>query len=104
MLVCLVPSMKDLHSIVIPRVAAWWNTIAHYMDFEIHEINVIKRKCRDDPEECCTELFVRWIQQQNSWKMLLTILKQIRQLAAVTERIEKDVSQLHLYVISILHV
>ena len=97
---CLVPKMKDLISIVIPRIAARWDTVAHYMEFQIYEINIIKKKCNSDPEECCKELFERWREQQNkydrSWKMLLDILKQIKHLAAVTDMIEREVSQLHL--------
>ena len=98
--------MKDLLTIVVPRVAHEWETLAHYMDFEISGINIIKNKCRDDPEKCCGELLERWFQHRykcdKTWEKLLTILKRIRKLAAVTEKIEKEVSDLQLYVIIII--
>ena len=98
--------MKDLIRIVIPRVAAEWITVAHFMDLEVYEIKTIRVKHRDDPDKCCEELFERWLEQNHecdkSWKVLLDILKQIRRLTAVTEQIEKELSQHHLYVIIVM--
>ena len=98
--------MKDLIDIVIPRVAAEWTTVAHHMDFEVYEIEIIRKKHRDDPEKCCEELFDRWLKQNHecdkNWKVLLDILKKIRKLTAATEQIKKKLSQLHLYVIIVM--
>ena len=95
--------MKDLIHIVIPRVAAKWITVGVYMDFEFSEIEIIKEKHKDDPEKCCMELFKRWLEgyheYDKSWKVLLDILEQIRNLTGATEQIKKELSQLQLYVI-----
>ena len=92
--------MKNLVTIVLPRIAAEWNTVAYYMDFEIAEIKTIREKCREDPEKCCTELLERWLQMESdrSWATLLTVFKQVRNLTAVTEQIENDLQNLQLYV------
>ena len=92
--------MKNLIDIVVPRIAAKWNTVAHFMDFELPEIKIIREKCREDPEECCTELLERWLQRKSdrSWEQLLAVFKQVQNLTAVTEKIENDLKQLQLYV------
>ena len=92
--------MKNLLTIVVPRIAAEWNTVAYYMDFEIAEIKTIREKCREDPERCCTELLERWLQMKSdrNWAALLTVFKQVRNLTAVTEQIENDLKNLQLYV------
>ena len=92
--------MKNMVAIVVPRIAAEWNTVAYYMDFEITEIKIIKEKCREDPEKCCIELLERWLQikPDRNWEMLLTVLKQVRNLTTVTEKIENDLKNLQLYV------
>ena len=97
--------MKNLVTIVVPRIAAEWNTVAYYMDFEIAEIKTIREKCREDPEKCCTELLERWLQMgsDRSWATLLTVFKQVRNLTAVTEKIENDLQNLQLYVDYLLY-
>lgn len=92
--------MKNLVTIVVPRIAAEWNTVAYYMDFEIAEIKTIREKCREDPEKCCTELLERWLQMKSdrNWATLLSVFKQVRNLTAVTEQIENDLKDLQLYV------
>lgn len=92
--------MKDLLSIVVWRIAAEWKIVAYGMDFEIAEVNIIEKKCRDDPEECCVELLKRWLQAKpdKNWEMLLSVLKQVKKLIASSKEIEKDVRKLQLYV------
>ena len=92
--------MKDLLSIVVRRIAADWKTVAIYMDFENAEIKIIGKKCRDDPEECCVELLQRWLQVKpiKNWELLLSVLKQVKNLIASTKEIENDIKKLQLYV------
>ena len=93
--------MKDLLTIVVPRIASEWNDVAHHLNFDISEIKIIREKCREDPEKCCRELFERWLQVESdrkTWKTLLIAFKHIQELTAVTEEIEIDLNILDLYV------
>ena len=97
--------MKDLLTIVVPRVAAEWNDVAHHLNFEIAEIKIIREKCKEDPEKCCKELLEQWLQVESNrktWETLLAAFKSIRKLTAITEQIENDLTNLELYVTIIL--
>ena len=72
--------MKQLLASVVPRIAAEWNKVAHYLEFTIYSIKIIRQKCRDDPEECCCTLLEEWISTDHgvtpkNWNTLLSILK-----------------------------
>ena len=89
------PQMKHLNSIVVPRVAAYWNDIALNLDFTIQATEIISKKCFYDPESCCKELFKQWLisskgKSPKIWSTLLTSLKCMKDLRAVTEEIEKE--------------
>ena len=89
------PTMKQLLTSVVPRIAAEWNKVAHYLEFTIPHIKIIRQKCRDDPEECCCTLLEEWISTDQgvtpkNWTTLLSVLKQIRGLTSACEEIEKD--------------
>ena len=92
--------MRDLVTIVVPRIAAEWNVVAYCMNFEIFEIKIIREKCRGDPEKCCIELLERWLQANScrTWEMLLAMFKQVRNFTTITEIIENDLKRLKLYV------
>ena len=94
--------MKHLNSIVIPRVAAHWREVADYLDYHPSMIQVIDQRWRD-PIQCCQDLFRDWLGAKyekglRNWATLLSTLKQIRILKAVTEEIEKELIDLKLYV------
>ena len=87
--------MKQLLTSVVPRIAAKWDKVAHFMEFSIPSIEIIQRQCRDDPEECCYQLLKKWISTDQgvtpkNWATLLSVLKQIKALANVCNEIEKD--------------
>ena len=87
--------MSLLLKIVIPKVATHWDTLAYYLDFEISRVELIKEKCFNHPEKCCKEVFIRWLNSKEginpkTWEVLLNVLKEITDLTAVTEQIEKE--------------
>jgi len=86
--------MKRLHQLVIHKVAAEWKTIADFLDFESSAISIIQDQCRDNPTKCCAELFREWLHnnrglQSKTWSTLFDALRNVKQLAAVTEEIEQ---------------
>ena len=87
--------MSTLLKIVVPKVAAYWDTIAYYLDIEIPRVDIIREKCSNNPENCCKEVFIHWLTSKEgispkTWKVLLQTLKEITELTAVTEQIEKE--------------
>ena len=87
--------MKQLLTSVVPRIAAKWDKVAHFMEFSIPSIEIIQQQCRDDPEECCYQLLKKWISTDQgvtpkNWTTLLSALKQIRGLTSTCNEIEKD--------------
>jgi len=94
--------MKHLNSLVIPKVAAQWRVVADYLDYHPSMIQVIDQRWRD-PIQCCQDLFRDWLGTNHgvgpkTWTTLLSTFRQIKQLIAVTEGIEKELSELKLYV------
>ena len=93
------PQMKHLISIVVPRVAAYWNKVAFHLEFSIPAVKIISKKFPNDPECCCVELFEQWLSsdegaQPKIWSTLLESLKCIKHLRAATEEIEKELKAL----------
>ena len=87
--------MKHLINIVVPRVAAHWSDVAYNLDFSIPTVQIISKKFQNDPVSCCKGLFEEWLNsskgtQPKIWSTLLTSLKQIEDLQAATEEIEKE--------------
>jgi len=85
--------MKQLLTSVVPRIAAKGDKVAHFMEFSISSIKII-RQCRDDPEECCYQLLKKWIGTDQgvtpkNWATLLSVIKQVKTLANVCNEIER---------------
>ena len=53
--------MKQLLTSVVPRIAAEWDKVAHYLEFSIPTIKVIRQQYRGDLKECCYHLLEEWI-------------------------------------------
>ena len=88
------PTMKQLLTSVVPKIAAKWDKVAHCLEFSIPSIETIQRQYRDDPEECCYHLLEKWISTDQGvtpkdWSTLLSVLKQIKGLTSVCNEIEK---------------
>ena len=92
--------MKDLLTIAVPRLAAKWEQIGYYMDFELYEIDTIKKKCQVDPEKCITELLKRWFEKgcDKSWKTFIALLNDVPKLKAVSQEIKEHLMQMSMYV------
>ena len=89
------PTMKQLLTSVVPRIAAEWDEVAHYLEFTIPSIKIIRQQGRDDPKKCCRYLLEEWISTDQgmtpkNWTTLLSVLKQIKELTSVCNEIEKD--------------
>ena len=89
--------MKLLRKIVIHRIAASWEVVADYLEYEPEDKQLIRKKKHDDPEGCCVELLEDWLYSDRgispkSWIVLVNTLKEIKRLTATTEKIVKELS------------
>ena len=90
--------MPELLKIVIPKIAAHWATVAYFLEFEVPRVEIIRKQYPNDPEESCTEVLVHWLSSDEgigpkTWGVLLKALKDIKKLTAVTEQVEKELTQ-----------
>ena len=95
MVTTIAPKMKHLNKHVIPKIAADWKQVADSLDFDICTIRIIEKKFQNDPLQSCDELMRDWLStnvgtKPKVWSTLITALKDIRQLTAIVEQIEKD--------------
>ena len=58
------PEMKDLNTIVIPKIQAYWEDFAYALRYKIHTVQAIQEKYHEDPKKCCKGLLLDWQQQQ----------------------------------------
>ena len=82
--------MKQLHKHVIPKIAAYWKTVAEFLELETTTINHVEDRFRDDPTRCCEETFREWFKSDDTvgpktWSSLMTTLKEITTLNLVIE-------------------
>ena len=89
--------MRLLHELVVPRIAADWNIVADYLEYELEYKRLIREKCRDDPERCCVKLLEDWLTSNRgvspkSWSKLIDILREIKSLKATTEKLVEDLT------------
>ena len=80
--------------IVVPRVSAYWDTIAAYLEYPIPKTKEIDRHCRGDPRECCKMLLEDWFGSDigvtpKTWQRLVQVLSEISDIAASTVQIKK---------------
>ena len=74
-----------------------WKTVADFLDYDINTIEVITKKYKGDPEECCDGLFRDWLSTDHgaapkTWDTLLKALKDIDKLATAVSDIKKDLN------------
>ena len=84
-----------LHEVVVPRIAAKWEVVAIYLEYEVEYKELIKEKCHHDPERCCLQLLEDWLSSKRgvspkSWSKLIEVLGEIKGLEAATEKIIQD--------------
>ena len=90
--------MRKLLKIVVPKVAAHWDTLAYYLGFEISRVEIIGEKHSNNPEKCCKAVFIHWLTSKEgispkTWGVLLNTLKEVTELTKVTEQIEEELIQ-----------
>ena len=83
--------MHLLNNIVIPRIAADWKNVAYSMGYEYNAVKAIEKESHYEIEECCQNLFAKWLKKCDStWEALLRYIKDVDNLVAAAEKIEKD--------------
>ena len=95
--------MRILHEVVIPRIAADWSLVADYLEYEVEDKKLIRKKHCNDPLECCVELLEDWLSSDRgvspkSWSKLIEVLRQIKSLTSTTERIVEDLAKTGVFV------
>ena len=53
--------MKRLNQYVFLKIAADWKKVADSLEFDIHRIRIIEKKCQKDPLESCDEIMRDWL-------------------------------------------
>ena len=91
------PTMKQMLATVVPRIAAEWDKVAHYLEFSISSVKIIRQQYRDIPKECCYHLLEEWISTDQgvtpkNWNTLLSVLEQIKELTSAYNEIKKDLN------------
>ena len=95
--------MRLLHEVVIPRIAADWSLVADYLEYEVEDKKVIRKKHHGDPVECCVGLLEDWLSSNKgaspkSWSKLIEVLSQINSLTSTTEKIVEDLAEAGVFV------
>ena len=90
--------------IVVPKIANHWEDVAYNLHYDATRVKIIQEECKDDLEYCAFELFMYWLQsseglEPKSWETLLSVLKEIPKLTAVSKSIERELIGLLMYVI-----
>ena len=82
------PKMIDLMKIVTPKILDKWKDIAYALYYDPGTVDAIKVKERDNPRDCCRELFKNWLTTNNGakagpkvWSTLLAVLKKSDEIA-----------------------
>ena len=93
--------MHDLNRIVVPLVFEEWEDIAFALQYDIPTVEKINVKCKENPTKCCKELFKNWLTTDDGakpkiWQTLMDKLKEIEELAGVTEDIMERLIQMDL--------
>ena len=99
---CLEPKIGDLFEFVVPQIKAHWEEVAFTaLRYDIPTVEGIQTKHLTDVKKCCQEMFKIWLKtphgiKPKTWSNLLTQLKKVEDVVAVTEVIEKGLKNLQL--------
>ena len=90
--------MKLLRDIVIPRIAAEWNMVADFLDYELEFKKTIEKDCHHKAMDCCACLLEDWLVSNRgispkSWSTLIGALREIKSLTATVEKIVEQLKQ-----------
>ena len=91
------PEMWQLNKFVVPQIAACWEDVAYNsLHFDIPTVDTIGEKHKNDPKKCCQEMLKHWLSSDSkvgpkTWETLLKQLKEVEQLKASVEEIQKKI-------------
>ena len=87
--------MHLLNKIVIPRIRANWRDVAYSMGYS-DEVDAIQEESHHDLKRCCQKLFTDWLKTSHyrTWGNLLKCIKDVDDLSAAAEEIEKSLQAL----------
>ena len=93
-IVILDAQMFELIEFVAPKMMAKWESLAYCMRYTTAEVAAFKKDAKD-LEECCSNLFTNWLTtshgpEPKTYQTLLKHIKKIKNLAAASETIEKE--------------
>ena len=87
--------MKQLLTVVVPRIAMEWDKVAHYLEFSLFEIMIIRQQYSEDCETCCWHLLEKWISSDQgvapvNWATLLSAIRHIKVLILACNEIKTE--------------
>ena len=90
--------MLLLREIVVYRIAAKWDMVADYLEYELEFKHLIDEQCNHDPMNCCVKLLENWLTSNKgvspkTWSKLIETLRKIGPLTAATEDIVDDLKE-----------
>ena len=82
--------MHLLNKIVIPKIKSMWEDVAFSMGCSIYEVEAIRKESHDLKQRC-QKLFSDWLKTSHhpTWGKLLKCIKEVDDLTAAAEDIEK---------------
>jgi len=95
---CSEPDMWNVIKIVIPKVKASWEDVAYSMGYDVYFVKAT-REGFNSLEKRCRQVFTDWLMTSHgpapkTWHTLLSKLKDVDDLTAAVESIEKELTEL----------
>ena len=87
-------NMHQLNKIVVPRIKSEWKDVAYSMGYKVHDLKTIEKDCHHDSKECCQDMLAKWLttSKHPTWSKLLEYIKEVDDLVAAAEEIDKLIS------------
>ena len=91
------PDMWNLIKIVVPKVKASWDHVAYSMGYDVYFVKATKKDF-STLDERCEQVFTDWLTTSHgptpkTWETLLSKLKNVDDLVAAVESIEKELTE-----------
>ena len=92
--------MWQLYKFVVPLIIPHWEDVAYIsLHYDVATVESIEASQKGDPKKCCQVLLKDWLSTNNgvgpkTWETLLKQLKEVEELVASVEEIEKSISNI----------
>jgi len=91
--------MWNLIKIVIPKIKAEWEDVAYCMGYNVNFVVATKEDFGNSDKQC-KHIFTDWLRTSHgpvlkTWQILLSRLKDVENLNAAVESIEKELIEQH---------